>query len=149
MSVFAILATAANAVLPIILIILLGYLLKRARFLTADFLKIGNWLVFHVCLPAMLFVNVYNIEGFAAIDWQIVLYSVCAIVLLFGLGLVMTVVMAFLCNGYRDMTWEAMMSSALTSVIVELVLVVGSTFLINALVIFQFDRKGLRRGAEK
>ena len=66
-----------------------------------------------------------------------------------GLGLVLTVVMAFLCNGYRDMTWEAMMSSALTSVIVELVLVVGSTFLINALVIFQFDRKGLRRGAEK
>lgn len=90
MSVFTILATAANAVLPIILIILLGYLLKRARFLTADFLKIGNWLVFHVCLPAMLFVNVYNIEGFAAIDWQIVLYSICAIVLLFGLGLVMT-----------------------------------------------------------
>ena len=27
-----------------------------------------------------------------------------------GLGLVMTVVMAFLCNGYRDMTWEAICS---------------------------------------
>ena len=66
-----------------------------------------------------------------------------------GLGLVLTIVMAFLCNGYRDMAWETMLTSALTSVFVELALVVGSTFLINALVIFQFDRKGLRRGAEK
>ena len=90
MSVFTILATAANAVLPIILVILLGYFLKQRKFLSADFLKIGNWLVFHICLPAMLFINVYNIEGFAAIDWQIVLYSVFAIVVLFVLGLAMT-----------------------------------------------------------
>lgn len=66
-----------------------------------------------------------------------------------GLGLVLTVVMAFICNGYRDMSWEAMMISALISVLVELALVVGSTFFINSLVISQFDRKGLRRGGEK
>ena len=66
-----------------------------------------------------------------------------------GMGLVMTVVMAFICNSYRDMAWEAMLVSALTSVFVELLLVVGSTFLINALVILQFDRKGLRRSAGK
>ena len=90
MSVFVILTTAANAVLPIILIILLGYLLKQRKLLSPDFLKSGNWLVFHVCLPAMLFVNVYNIDGFAAIDWQIVLYCVCAILVLFVLGLAMT-----------------------------------------------------------
>ena len=64
-------------------------------------------------------------------------------------GLVLPIDMSQICTGYRDMTWEAMMSSALTSVLVELALVVGSTFAINALVIFQFDRKGLRRGAEK
>ena len=66
-----------------------------------------------------------------------------------GLGLGMTVAMAFICNSYRDMAWEAMLFSALTSVALELALVVGSTFLINALVIFQFDRKGIRRSAEK
>ena len=66
-----------------------------------------------------------------------------------GLGLVMTVIMAFICNGYRDMVWETMLASALTSVLIELALVVGSTFLINSLVIFQFDRKGLRRTAQK
>lgn len=66
-----------------------------------------------------------------------------------GLGMAMTVIMAFLCNGYRDLAWETMLTSALTTVFVELLLVVGSTFLINALVIFQFDRKGLRRTTQK
>ena len=66
-----------------------------------------------------------------------------------GLGMAMTVIMAFLCNGYRDLAWETMLTSALTTVFVELLLVVGSTFLINALVIFRFDRKGLRRTTQK
>ena len=66
-----------------------------------------------------------------------------------GLGLILTVIMAFICNGYRDMAWEAMMSSALTCVVVELVLVVASTFLINSLVVFRFDSKGTRRTAGK
>lgn len=65
-----------------------------------------------------------------------------------GLGLGMTVVMAFLCNSYRDMAWEAMLLSALTSVAVELLLVVLSTVLINALVILHFDRKGTRRNEQ-
>ena len=66
-----------------------------------------------------------------------------------GLGMAMTVAMAFIANGYRDMAWEAMLFSAFTSVVVELLLVVVSTFLINALVILHFDRKGQRRGAQE
>ena len=65
-----------------------------------------------------------------------------------GLGLAMTVVMAFICNSYRDMAWEAMLMSALTSVLVELLLVFLSTLLINALVILRFDRKGTRRNEQ-
>ena len=65
-----------------------------------------------------------------------------------GLGLGMTVVMAFLCNGYREMAAEAMLMSALTSVLVELLLVFLSTLLINTLVIFRFDRKGTRRSEQ-
>ena len=87
MSVSTILYTAVNAVAPVILTILLGYFLKRRGFLSKDFLKIGNKLVFNVCLPAMLFVNVYDIEGFSAINWDIVLYCVFILLLIFGLGL--------------------------------------------------------------
>ena len=65
-----------------------------------------------------------------------------------GLGLGLTVIMAFLCNGYRDLGAEAMLMSALTSVGVELLLVFLSTLLINTLVILHFDRKGTRRSEQ-
>ena len=65
-----------------------------------------------------------------------------------GLGLCLTVIMAFLCNGYRELAAEAMLMSALTSVLVELLLVFLSTLLINTLVIFRFDYKGIRRSEQ-
>lgn len=65
------------------------------------------------------------------------------------LGFGLTVVMALICNSYRDMSWAVMMTTALVSVLAELALVVGSTFFINSLVISQFDLKGLRRSAGK
>lgn len=82
-----ILFTAMNAVLPIILVIVLGYCLRRGGFLSGDFLKQGNKLVFKVCLPCMLFINVYDIESFSATRWDIVTYCVAMTVLLFLLGL--------------------------------------------------------------
>ncbi len=82
-----ILETAINAVMPIILLILLGYLLRQKHFLTDNFLKIGNSLVFKVCLPCMLFINVYDIDGFSVIPWDMVVYSVGMICLIFVLGL--------------------------------------------------------------
>lgn len=66
-----------------------------------------------------------------------------------GLGLAMTVVMAFLCNNYRDMVWETMMTSALVSVVAELVLVFASKLLISALVVLKFDMKGTQRKEPK
>lgn len=80
-------ATAANAVGPIILLILLGYLLKCIGFFSPEFIRQGNKFVFRVCLPAMLFINVYSIESISSICWDVVAYSVAAVFLLFGLGL--------------------------------------------------------------
>ncbi len=81
-----ILLTAINAIIPILLMILLGYYLRRFGFLNENFIKIGNKLVFNICLPAMLFINIYDIEGFSAIQWDIVVYTVCTICLLFLLS---------------------------------------------------------------
>ena len=78
---------AINAIMPIILLILLGYFLKRKNFLDEQWFKKGNKMIFRVCLPAMLFINVYNIESFSQINWTAVLYSEIVIVLLFLLGI--------------------------------------------------------------
>lgn len=83
-----VLVTAVNAVVPIVLLILLGYVLKLVKLLNKDFLKIGNKLVFNVCLPCMLFINIYDkMDSFANVNWTVVIYSVIVIVCIFGLGL--------------------------------------------------------------
>lgn len=93
MNIGIIILTAVNAVFPIILLILLGYVLRRIGFMNDNFVKIGNNLVFKVCLPAMLFINVYNIEGLSALRWEIALYCVAVLVLCFALGGVLAVIM--------------------------------------------------------
>lgn len=80
---------ALNAILPIILLILFGYLLKQKNFLDENWFKKGNKLIFRVCLPCMLFVNVYNIESFTDINWSVVVYSEIAIFTAFFLGLIL------------------------------------------------------------
>ncbi len=78
--------TAVNAVVPILLLILLGYGLKRIGWVNDNFAKTGNKLVFNIFLPVMLFVSVYSIESIAAIQWDIVIYSSLIICLLFFIG---------------------------------------------------------------
>lgn len=80
---------AINAIMPIILLILLGYFLKRKNFLDEQWFKKGNKMIFRVCLPAMLFVNVYNIESFSQINWTAVWYSEAVIAVLFLLGILL------------------------------------------------------------
>lgn len=84
-----ILMTAVNAVAPIVLLIALGYILKRVGFLTEDFFKVANKLVFNVTLPAMLFVNIYDIDSIADVRWDMVLYCLLALTLIFGIGWVL------------------------------------------------------------
>lgn len=80
---------AINAILPIILLIFFGYFLKRKHFLDEDWFRKGNKLIFKVCLPCLLFINVYNIESFTSINWSVVIYSELAIFGIFFLGLLL------------------------------------------------------------
>ena len=87
-----ILGTALTAVMPIVLLIVLGWLLRKKGFLTDQFLSVGNKLVFTVCLPVMLFINVYHIASVSDIRWDICLYSVAAVAVLFLLGVVVALI---------------------------------------------------------
>lgn len=87
-----ILFTAINAVTPILILILVGYFLKRREFLTDGFLKVANKLVFNLCLPCTLFMNVYNISGISSLRWDVIFYSLAMVLVFFVLGLVTAVV---------------------------------------------------------
>ena len=80
--------TAANAVLPIVLLILLGYSLKQSGFFSEGFLSVGNRLVFKVCLPITLFMSVYSIESLQNVGWDVVIYCVVITFVIFALGIV-------------------------------------------------------------
>lgn len=84
--------TALEAVLPLVLLILLGCFLRAKGFLTDDFLSVGSKVVFRLCLPVMLFVSVYNIEDITRIRWDLCLYCAGASLLLFVLGVLVAVV---------------------------------------------------------
>ncbi|MBQ0050753.1 MAG: AEC family transporter [Treponema sp.] len=56
-----------NAVLPVVLTILVGYVLKNLKVFPQDFFKLLNKLSFRCCLPTMLFYNVYNVSNLGAI----------------------------------------------------------------------------------
>lgn len=81
---------ALNAVMPIILLIALGYILKIKGIFTKEFLKIGNKTVFRVLLPILLFSNLAKMNGFSVLRADLVLYVMLAIALLFGAGLALT-----------------------------------------------------------
>ena len=71
---------ALNAVSPIVLTVVIGYLLKRIGIFPAEMSAKVNKLVFRVLLPAMLFVNVYNIESISDIGIGYIIYSAIAVI---------------------------------------------------------------------
>ena len=92
MELTSILMTALNAVLPIILLIFLGYFLRRKEFLTENFLAVGNKLVFKLMLPSMLFINIYKLDSLADVQWDVTVYALAAILLIFCLSFASAVI---------------------------------------------------------
>ncbi len=72
-----------NAIAPIVLLIVIGYFLKKWGWVKADFVRSANKLIFHLFLPAMLFLNVYKIEDLGTMDFGYILYVVVVLLVLF------------------------------------------------------------------
>lgn len=79
---------AINAILPIILVIGLGYILGRTKIFDKHFINVGDRFVFLVALPLLLFTNIYQIDSIDQIDWPLVLYSVIMIFVIFFISLI-------------------------------------------------------------
>ncbi len=74
---------AFQVVLPIFLLLSLGYLLRRAGLADEHTLAGCNTLVFRVFLPAVLFRNIYSADLGAAFDGRLMLYAAAATLLTF------------------------------------------------------------------
>lgn len=89
MLMFDILLFTINTIMPIILLMVLGYLLRRINFLTNDFLKIGNKTVFYVLLPILLFKNIADINDISQIRMDVIGYIMIIIAILMVIGFFM------------------------------------------------------------
>lgn len=90
MRIGAILLFTLNSIMPLILLILIGYWLKRIGFFTQEFLKIGNRTVFYVCLPVLLCKNIADIEDLSVIRPDVIGYVGIVIAVLLFIGYLTT-----------------------------------------------------------
>ena len=78
---------ALGAVAPIILMVAIGYLIKKIKLANADTAKALNRLVFRVFLPCMLFLNVYKMDSIGEIDLGYVAFALTVLLVIFVLGI--------------------------------------------------------------
>ncbi len=79
---------ACDAVLPIVILVVLGYILKKLKVIKGDFQKTCNNFCFRILIPILLFKNVYDIEDLSKLkDYGLfILYVILFIFMLFVIG---------------------------------------------------------------
>ncbi len=77
---------ALRAILPILLTILLGYVLKRLAPWSDEFYKSLNQICFRLFLPISLFCNIYSVKSLAQINWRVLGFLFFGVFLCFGIG---------------------------------------------------------------
>jgi len=74
-----------NVVAPVFLLVALGYLLKRLNIINENFVDVTSKFVFSVSLPALVFINLSDIDLSAAIDLNQIIYIYSATLITFFL----------------------------------------------------------------
>ena len=67
-----------NATLPIFIMMMLGYFLRRVGLVTQEFADAANTFVFKICLPLVLFDDLYQMDIAAAWDGGFVAFCAAA-----------------------------------------------------------------------
>lgn len=83
---FEVFSFSFNAVAPILLLTITGYIIKLTKLFDDSFFKKCNTMVFKVFLPILLFKNVYDIKSIGEINVSALGYCVVAILLLCLIG---------------------------------------------------------------
>ncbi|MBE6614450.1 MAG: AEC family transporter [Ruminococcaceae bacterium] len=82
-----------NAVVPIFILVILGYLLKQFRFITEEFCEVSERVVFKIALPVMLFLEVAKSSLDVIGDMRLIWFCLITVTASFTVG----AVLALLC----------------------------------------------------
>lgn len=73
-----------NATMPVFLVMILGWCLKKARFLTDEFVSIADKLVFRIALPVLVFLDIASADLSKDFEWRFVLFCFAGTCVFFG-----------------------------------------------------------------
>lgn len=76
---------SVNVTIPIFLVIVLGYILRKINFLTDEFVRVANKYVFVVALPVMLFNDIAGADVRESMNLKFFLYCFIVTVVMFFL----------------------------------------------------------------
>ena len=85
---------ALSAIAPIVLLVLIGYSLKKLGFMNEKFSKDANKLVFRIFMPVMLFLNIYRMKDLSEMSFDFVIFTVIALLLIFFISIPASIVVA-------------------------------------------------------
>ena len=71
-----------NAVFPLILLSALGFYIKSNGTVGEGFIQDGNKFCFKYAFMALMFTTIYNIESFAEIRWQVLIFALSSVLVL-------------------------------------------------------------------
>lgn len=71
-----------RAIAPLLILMLLGYALKRLKIITADGFHALDGLCFKIVIPIMLFYNIYTADLSAGIQPKAILFMECGLILI-------------------------------------------------------------------
>ena len=74
-----------NVVAPVFLIVALGYFVKRINVINENFVDVTSKFVYSVSLPALVFINISEIDLSEAIDFNQIIYIYAATLIIFFL----------------------------------------------------------------
>ena len=83
---FEVFSFSFNAVVPILLLAVAGYIIRQTGLFDDGFFKKCNTMVFKVFLPILIFKNIYDINSVGDINFAVMLYCVVAILVLCLIG---------------------------------------------------------------
>ena len=73
-----------NATMPVFLVMLLGWLLKRRNFITDEFVSVADKVVFKVALPVLVFKDIAAADLYSDFNWRFVLFCFFGTCIFFG-----------------------------------------------------------------
>ena len=76
---------SVNVILPVFIIVILGFVLGRTKFIGESFIEPAEKIVFKVALPVMLFLEVAGAKKLSGGDFKLIAYCICSVTTVFFL----------------------------------------------------------------